>query len=666
MIEQEKIEELVLSCENQQNYVRNLIDYCVKNSKNYKMLEMKFMNEIQRKYDHIINVLLKIISPKILIKIIKNEDNETKIINYLLKFKNINTVELFLDIIISKGEKHFVEQMMNKKYTYEQSTYNFTLHISFLNIIIFKSINWGGHNKTISQQSIVKIFKKIKNLNQYLEINEFCYYWSNYMIFVCEFNFENVIEIINILINSLDNKTIYELLKIKIYYNKSMVETKLNLFEYVIVKLMNSNTYVYAIKLVEFFIDELDNNYVNFVLDECDLNLIIANSLQSEYWNKNQIFNLIWRDDYLKHIEPSKIFIVSYWKTSILYEALCNKNVEFVKKILLNVNTSRQINFNIKYEHYPEYSGIHTFITLALFYVGHPNCAKIKNNFIDILNICFDDFKNIIDFTDCKCIQYIIKNCFDDFFKLNEKNIYDNLNKFNFELIKLEKINEFKKIKQTNISVKTFLDRELYVLCEKNNVEFAKYIIDKYFEFNSIEDIEKSNCILNSFELVCENNYTKLSDLLFDKFIKLHLDMLVSLKFDNFKTTKELTKNKSTKSTKLTKSPKYKNYYLNEIVEYCCKNNNHHMIEKLFDSKYKFNYFVFVDKDETFLLKLIKHNFPNKFIIKVINKLGENCYPQHLNKKMNHTALTLSSIKNNFEVFNVLMNKFGEKVHPVI
>jgi len=46
--------------------------------------------------------------------------------------------------------------------------------------------------------------------------------------------------------------------------------------------------------------------------------------------------------------------------------------------------------------------------------------------------------------------------------------------------------------------------------------------------------------------------------------------------------------------------------------------------------------------------------------------LGEDCFPQHLNKKYNHTALTLSSIKNNIEVFDTLINKFGKNIHPCV
>lgn len=658
-MENDKIDELVLSCENQQNYVRNLINYCIENSKNYKMLEIKFMNEIQRKYDHIINVLLKIISPKILIKIIGIKDNEEKIINYLLKFKNVNTIELFLDIVISNGKRDFVKHLMNEKYSCEQSTYHYTLHMSFLNIIIFKTINWGGNSKTISQETIVKIFKKMKNFNEYMEINEFRHYWSNYMKFICDFNFKNFIEIINILINLLDNKSIYDLLKIKIYYDKSNIETKLNLFEYVIVKLMDRNVHEHAIKLIKFFIDELDNNYINFILNECELNLIIANSLKSEYWNKGEIFNLVWRDIFFEHIEPTKLTSISYYKTSILYEALCNKNMEFVKKIILNENISKQIDFDIKYDHFPEYSGTHTFISLALFYSEYSNCREIKNKLIDILNFCFNNFKNVINFSDCKCLHYIINNCFDDFYKLNETFIYDNLIKFNFELMKLEKINEFKKIKQNNNSVKTFLDEGLYTLCKKNNIKFVKYLIDKYFEFNSIDDIDKSNQIIESFEFVCEKNYSEIVDLLESKFIANNLDLIVELKFNNFT---QIDTNDKIKKTK-------KNYYFNKIINYCGINSNYDLIERLFNyqqTHYKFNYFAYIEDDMTFLMSIISYNYPNNFIFNVIDKMDLLCNPSHININAQHTALTMSSIKNNIELFNKLISKFGNNVHPKV
>jgi hypothetical protein len=484
------------------------------------------------------------------------------------------------------------------------------------------------------------------------------------MYFVIQFNFENVVKIIDILINSLDNKNISELLKIKIYYKKSSIETKLNLFECIIVELMDDIRYTRAIKLIEFIINKLDNNYVDFVMNECDLNLIIANSLKSEYWNNNTIFNLIWKDDFLKYIEPCKLVKVSYWKTSILYESLCNKNLKFVEKILLNENTSKKINFNVKYEQFPEYSGEHTFITLLTYYLNFPNCSKIKKNLVDVLNICLNNFTNVIDFSDYAVQCYIINNNFSDFYKFNKKIIYDNLNGFNNGLMEMDKIEEFKKIKQTDDVVKTFLNFQLYNLCEKNNVKFVKYIIDEYFKSNSIEDVDKSNWILYSFEFVCEKNYTELITLLFDKFIKLHLDYLVSLKYENFESVEELNKNSLEKTKSKKKSTKSKIYYFNKIVEYCSKNNNFSIVEALFDLKYKFNYFSFIDKDETFLLKLIKCDYPNKFIIKVIDKLGEECFPQYLNKKINHTALTLSSLKNNIEVFNTLINKFGDKVHP--
>jgi|SaaInlStandDraft_5_1057022.scaffolds.fasta_scaffold14638_2 hypothetical protein len=647
------IDELLLSCKNQPEYVKKLILFFKNNSNDYEQIELKFMNEIKRKYDHIINVLLKIINPNILIKIIKIKDNEEKIINYFLKFKNCKTIELFLNIIALNGKKKFVEQLMDKKYTFESEfSHGFPFHMSFLNIILFNTRNWEGQNKIINQKCIVDIFKKIKNLNQYMVMNEYRHYFTNYMTFVCYFNFENFKKIFNILINSTNGKNIFELLKIKIYYDKSSIETKLNLFEYLIVSFKDSHRYSLAIKLIEFIIDKLNNNYVNFILNECNLNLIIANSLQSEYWNNNEILNLIWRDDFLKYIEPSEIVKVSYWKTSILYESLCNKNLKFIEKILLNEHSSKKIIFDVKYKHFPEYSGEHTFISLLTFYIDFSNCAKIKNNLINIFNICFNNFKSSINFNNFNIISCVVKNNFNNFYKLNKIIIHDNLNNFNSKLIELEKIDEFKKIEQTNWSITNCLDCKFYDLCEKNNNEFIKCIIDKYFELNSIEDINKNNLILDSFNFVCENNYFELIELLFDKFIKSHLDFLVSLNYDNFKSKQ--------------KSKKLNNYYLDEVVHYCSKNGNFHIIEKLFDLKCEFNYFSFVDNYNTFLLELINYNFPNKFIIKVINELGEDCFPQHLNKKYNHTALTLSSIKNNIEVFDTLINKFGKNIHPCV
>jgi len=659
------VDELLLSCENQSEYVKKLILFFKNNSNDYEQIELKFMNEIKRKYDHIINVLLKIIEPNILIKIIEIKDNEEKIINYFLKFKNCKTIELFLNIITLNGKKKFVEQLMNKKYTFESEfSRGFSFHMSLLNIILFNTRNWKGKNKIINQECVVNIFKKIQNLNQYTVMNEYRHYLSNYMISVCQFNFENFEKIFNILINSINGKNIYELLKIKIYCDKTSIETKLNLFEYLIVNLMNHNYYKKTIKLVEFIIDKLNNNYIDFVLNECNLNLLIANSLKSEYFNDNIILNLIWRDDFLKYIEPSETVKVSYWKTSILYESLCNKNLKFIEKILLNEYSSKKINFDIKYNHFPEYSGKHTFISLLLFYIGFSNCAKIKNNLINIFNICFDNFESSINFNNFNVITFIVKNNFNDFFKSNEKIIHDNLNNFNSKLMELEKIEEFKKIKQTSESIKNCLNCEFYDLCEKNNNEFIKCIIDKYFELNSIENISKNNLILDSFDFVCEKNYFELIELLFDKFIKLHLDFLVSLNYDNFKSKQKSKKLDNLKSKK--KSKKLNNYYLDNVVNYCGKNSNFHIIEKLFDLKCEFNYFSFINNYNTFLLELINHNFPNKFIIKVINELGEDCFPQHLNKKHNHTALTLSSIKNNIEVFNALINKFGKNIHPYL
>jgi hypothetical protein len=71
-MEPKYIDELVNSCENQNEYVRTLIYKCIKYFENYYMIESIFMNEIQRKYDYIINILLKIINPQIMIKIIKS------------------------------------------------------------------------------------------------------------------------------------------------------------------------------------------------------------------------------------------------------------------------------------------------------------------------------------------------------------------------------------------------------------------------------------------------------------------------------------------------------------------------------------------------------------------------------------------------------------------
>ena len=489
-MEPKYIDELVNSCESQNEYVRKLVYKCIKYFERYEMIETIFMNEIKRKYDYIINVLLKIINPQIMIKIIKS--NEDEIFKYILKFKKLITIELFLDIIITNCDNDYLNSIMEKKYTYKPEYDSFPTHMSFLNIIIYHTDKYNNKKK-ISQEYITKILLKTKNISHYLEINEFRHHWTNYMHTILFYDDKYFNQIIKHLIDLTEKASFYELAKIKIYYDKSNIETKLNLFEYTIVKLNDEHRIDRCSKLTEFIINELSDDYVNFVLNECDLNLIVSNSLKSYFWRnkKNEIFNSIWRDSFFEHIEPTKLVKVSYYETSILYEALCNKNIEFVKKILLNETITKQINFDIKYNHFPEYSGVHTFISLVLYYVDFFNCAKIKSELVDVLNICFNNFKNVIDFNDSKCLHYIMNNCFDDFFKFNEIIIYDNLNKFNFELIKLEKIDEFKKIKQNNNSTKTFLNDGLYTLCEKNNVKFVKYLIDGYFEFNSIDDINK-------------------------------------------------------------------------------------------------------------------------------------------------------------------------------
>lgn len=679
-MDNDQINKLIDKLSMQKEYVKNIIADCeinMKKKNNYNFFEKIFIKEINRKYDEIIYILLNYIDKNIMAKIIQY--NEEKIINYILKFKNLTTIELFLEIMTNYCAIDYLNLLMINKFNYKPMYNNEFVQMSFLNIILSHSLEYGAKKK-IDQKYLIPIIKKLNSLEHYLEIEEFAHHYSNFMtVVVSNFDLENIIEIINWLINLTENENIYDLLKIKIYHSKSYCKTRLNLFEYFVIELNGDYSYDKSLKLLEFVISRLGtDNYINFVLTECELDLVIANSSKCEYWNRENVkFNLVWRDEFITHIEPTKLVYVSYWKTSILFEALCNKNTKFVKKLLTaEADIVEKIDFDIVYTHCPEYSREYTFMSLLLFYYDYENIKKeIRYYLYEIINICIKELNSKINFDSSDCLKFIVKNCFNEFYESNKKLIHDNLDSFNWKLIEFDKFEEFKKIIQTKESVVLLFDYKFRTLCENNNVKFVEYVVDKFFEFNTIEDI-KSNYILESFEYVCEKNYIELIDLLFEKFIKSDLDHLVNLKYDNFADMNDTEKIKKTKSTKTiktklikkTKSKKINNFYFDKIVDYCGENKNYQIVEKLFNSKYKFDYFSFIDKvcDETFLFKIIKYEFTNEFITQVIDTMGEKCFPQYQNKKTTDTALTLASKKNLIPVFNKLIEKFGNKVHPIL
>jgi len=667
------IEKLINSCSNHNEYVKSLIDYCITHSKNYKILETKFMNEINREYDCIINVLLKIINPQIIVKII--ESNEEKIFEYILKFNNLITTELFLDVLITYCNDDYLNLIMKKKYTYKPKYENFIEHWSFLNIITYHRNKYGFDKCRINREYIVKMILKTKNIDYNLEINGTNYI---YLILIYDYKDEYFNSIINHLINLTENKCFYELAKIKIYCEN--IETKLNLFECILANIIDDHKYEKCLKLTKYVVNQLGENYLNFVLNECDLNLIVINSLRSYYKNEqNVIFNLIWKDDFFEHIEPIKSMKVSYYISNILFEALCNENFEFIEKILLNQVTDK-IDFNFRYKHTPfSSSDYYTFFSLIFKYLEHYSdngFIIIQNKLKNILMLCIEKFKDKINYNYTFKQSLIKYNC-DEIYKIDKNFVEENLDLLNDHLINsndLKQINKLK-LKQNINSVENFLNDYFMNACKTNNLDMVKYLIDEYFKFNSIDDITEFNKIIESFEFACEKNYIEIVNLIENKFIANVLDFLVKLKYDNFTqidnveliSNKELNQKKNKKTKKNVKLPEKKKYYLDKIVNYCGNNKNFELVERLFNYQYmtyKFNYFTYIVDDKTFLWTLIKYDYPNEFIFNVIDKMNLSCIPTHLNTKTQHTALTLSSVKNNIKLFDKLISKFKDNVHP--
>ena len=147
-------------------------------------------------------------------------------------------------------------------------------------------------------------------------------------------------------------------------------------------------------------------------------------------------------------------------------------------------------------------------------------------------------------------------------------------------------------------------------------------------------------------------------ELLYDEFIESHLNMLVDLKYDNFK------HHEPDKNTKKNKKKQKFNYYFNNIIINCGVNKNYDIVDKLFmNDKCSKDYFIFIEK-KSCLWMLIEYNYSNEFIKKYIDIIGMNCFPQYTYKS--DTVLIMCSKKNNIEIFNKILDAFGDEAHPVI
>ena len=659
-----QINELMKYCENQHNYVRNLIEFCIGDNvkSDYKILEQKFMFEISRKYDHIIRILLQLIDKNIMGQIIIH--NEEKIFEYVLKFKKIPTVELFLQIVLSNTDDEFIRKILNKKHNWKFNNNSEIFNLEFLHIILSGEIN---------PDIIVKIISKISNTPDYLEFKEFPNVYLNYISLILRQNPQHIIQIIQILTDKYSG--IYNLVSMPIKYDKSNPEKKFNLFESIVRSFCYNYGHDTCVKLLNYLIGELGDRYIEFVTTHTDIDMVITTSLCSEYFNKKLlIFNGLWRDDFYNWINVNKLIEISYWKTTLLFEALCVENYQFVKSLLLDDQISQSIDWTIKYSHNPHNSLTHTFISYVLYMLNYgTNLTSEQIEVLEeILYICFEQHRKKIVW-DTQCIKLIMgkSKYFDKIFELDKNFIQENISEFNCYLIEYNRLEQIGKIEQTSESVKYFHNGQFKIVCGKNNLDFAKYLTGEYLKFYSIEDLDVQNQIIESFELACEKNYVELSNWIFSTFIEFNLDYLVGIKYDNFSQSDEIlekyNKNKKNKKNKKNNNKIIgKNYYFNNIINYCGINKNYLIVTKLFDVQYNFNYFMFDNCDDTFLFMIIKYSFPNDFIIKVIDKFGELLNPQYQNKKSTDTALILSSKLNNITIFNYMIKKFGDKVHPKI
>lgn len=358
-----------------------------------------------------------------------------------------------------------------------------------------------------------------------------------------------------------------------------------------------------------------------------DYNIILYASIISN----DDLFDTVFNKKYTSKINPGYIYPGLWSKHTLIFQALTYKKYSFVFFVIYHFEPKLYLNKK--------------FMDLLLEHLINCNnekyniCKKQKETLLKISKIIIKNYLYLCPIM-IRSINKIYKNnLIKYFYEINPEFIKNKSNIIIDKILQYEnknyinEINNFYSLLNNDIE---FPSECFNLLCNKNRFECVEYLLSKY-DVNDLKIKKYVNIFkLQRFvNLIISNNKSTIN-----KYINEYVDYVNFNNDDN-----KICKN-----------------YI--VLQNLSKNKKETELNILLDTIKDKQYFIINSSNKArlgLLFLFCKHNLSLNLITKLVNKIGDKCYPGIF---IEGTNSLLTSISNkNHEVVMYLLNTFGEKCY---